>query len=148
MSKRILVPLDGSKHSEKVVRVACELARARDASLVLLHVVPSGSMPEGLQQWAEVEHIHVPPSQLYEQNVGSRILETFRDQATKLGVSDVALRVESGNPVKCILDTATTCRADTLVMGSRGLSDLEGLVFGSVAHRVTHGAPCDVVTVR
>lgn len=148
MSEKILVPLDGSEHSGKVIRVAADLARAREASLVLLHVVPPASMPEGLQRWAEVEHVHVPASQLYEQDIGSRILESFRDRARELGVDQVEMLVESGDAVRCILDTARRMRVSMLVLGSRGLTDLEGLVFGSVAHRVCHAAACDVVTVR
>ena len=35
-----------------------------------------------------------------------------------------------------------------VVMGSRGLGNLEGLVLGSVSHKVAASAPCNVVTVR
>lgn len=148
MSQRILVGLDGSEHSHKVVQVAAELACARGASLVLMHVIPPGSMPEGLRHWAEVEHLHVPASQLYEQSVGTRILETFHDQARELGVEQVKVLAETGDPARCILDAAKRLQVGMVVLGSRGLSDLEGLVFGAVAHRVAHAASCDVVTVR
>jgi nucleotide-binding universal stress UspA family protein len=33
-------------------------------------------------------------------------------------------------------------------MGSRGLSDFEGLFIGSVTQRVLHLAPCPVLVVR
>ncbi|MDH3316773.1 MAG: universal stress protein [Gammaproteobacteria bacterium] len=33
-------------------------------------------------------------------------------------------------------------------MGTRGLSDFQGLILGSVAHKVSYAAPCTVVTVR
>jgi nucleotide-binding universal stress UspA family protein len=33
-------------------------------------------------------------------------------------------------------------------MGSRGLSDLKGLMLGSISHKVANSAPCTVITVR
>jgi len=38
--------------------------------------------------------------------------------------------------------------ADMIVMGSRGVSDLKGLVMGSVSHKVMQLAPCTCVSVR
>jgi len=38
--------------------------------------------------------------------------------------------------------------SDMIVMGSRGLSDLAGLLVGSVSHKVTNMAPCTCITVR
>jgi nucleotide-binding universal stress UspA family protein len=34
-----------------------------------------------------------------------------------------------------------------IVLGSRGLSDIQGLMFGSTSHKVTHLASCSCVTV-
>jgi nucleotide-binding universal stress UspA family protein len=40
------------------------------------------------------------------------------------------------------------CDADLIIMGSRGLSDFEALLLGSVAHKVVHYAHCPVLIVR
>ncbi|WP_260579460.1 universal stress protein [Vreelandella populi] len=53
-----------------------------------------------------------------------------------------------GDPVRVILDTADTCDIDTIVMGNRGLSNLGGIVIGSVSHKVSYSAKCHVITVR
>ena len=39
-------------------------------------------------------------------------------------------------------------KVDAIVMGSRGLGDLESLLLGSVSHKVAHAAPCSCVIVR
>nr|WP_231613761.1 universal stress protein [Halomonas sp. BC04] len=42
---------------------------------------------------------------------------------------------------------ANEIAADAIVMGSRGVSELKGLLVGSVSHKVMHSAPCTVITV-
>jgi nucleotide-binding universal stress UspA family protein len=63
-------------------------------------------------------------------------------------VKSVNRLIESGNPARQILAVAAAQKIDLIVMGTRGHSDLEGLVMGSVAHKVSHGADCTVVTVK
>ena len=54
----------------------------------------------------------------------------------------------SGKAAKAIVDEASRFGADLIVMGSRGLSDFQALLVGSVAHKVLHYAHCPVLIVR
>ncbi len=56
--------------------------------------------------------------------------------------------MERGDAATGILAIASDSDVDTIVMGTRGLSDIQGLVLGSVAHRVAHGADCRVIAVK
>jgi nucleotide-binding universal stress UspA family protein len=53
-----------------------------------------------------------------------------------------------GQEAPAILDVAEDFGADLIVMGSRGLTDLSGLLLVSVAHKVIHLASCPVLAVR
>jgi nucleotide-binding universal stress UspA family protein len=148
MSKQILVPVDGSEHAMRALAVACELAKAENRTLRLLHVVPSTQVPDGLKQYARVEHIHNPPEYLYETALAEGVLNAARDQALEAGASNVECSVEHGDVARGILDTAARAHVDTIVIGTRGLSDMQGMVFGSIAHKVAHAADCRVIMVK
>lgn len=148
MSGQILVPIDGSEHSLRALRVACGLARAESKKIRLLHVVPDKDIPEALKRYAEVEHIQDSPAHLYESAIAENVLNAARDQAVAIGAEEVECSVEHGDASKGILTAATDGDVDTIVMGTRGLSDIQGLVLGSVAHKVAHGAECRVIAVK
>lgn len=148
MSGQILVPVDGSGHAMEALMVACSLAKAEDKHVKLLHVVPNREVPEALKRYAEIEHIHDTPEYLYEVGIAENILDTARKQSADAGVHDVETEIGYGDPAKGILKVVSDGGFDTVVMGTRGLSDIQGLVLGSVAHKVSHGADCRVVVVK
>jgi len=68
-------------------------------------------------------------------------------EAAKLAL-EMACKIARADQARVILDEAQRTQPDMIVMGSRGLSDIRGLVVGSVSHKVSHAAPCHVVTVH
>lgn len=174
MFKTILAPVDGSDHANKAVRIAGDLAGRYDAELILLQVLLRAHLTEGLQQYAEVERMaHAPalseavasipsarfPVSMVPGNIGETkeqilsaaaelILRTATEAARESGASKVRSLIEDGDPAQRILQRAVSEGADLIVMGSRGFSDLKGLFLGSVSHKVTHLAPCPVMSVR
>lgn len=148
MAEQILASVDGSEHAFRALKVACALARAENRGVRLLHVVPNKEVPEGLKRFASVEHVSDPPEVLYETALAENVLNAARDHVLARDVQDVECSIEHGDATKGILEAARREGVDTIVMGTRGLSDIQGIVLGSVAHKVAHSADCRVVVVK
>ncbi len=147
MTKRILVAVDGSAHSLRAVDVAVDLAKQRGYALRLVHVIPSTSVPPGLQKWAKIEHVHESPQWLYDESLADNVLNDAQDRIADANSIDTDRFVDHGDAAKCIIGMSEDAETEMVVLGSRGLSDFGGLVLGSVAHKVAHSASCPVVTV-
>ncbi len=148
--KTILHPTDGSENARKALDFACELAAGRKARLLILHVQRyhgSDRIPPGLEQFSEIEHVRATEARLL-RTAAEYIVDEARTAAHNRGIATVDAEVTEGDPALQIVDTARIRQVDAIVMGSRGLGDLEGLLYGSVSHKVARTAPCSCVIVR
>ena len=173
MFKKILVATDGSRHAAKAVETASDLAVKYGAELIVLHVLLHGRPLSEIRQLAEAEYdVRLPPAPpppaglsgtgaamvddsktiqaLYRAigAIGDKIVQQANQAARDVGVAAVTSRVEDGDAVQRILDCAGREEVDLIVMGSRGLSGLSGLLLGSTSHKVSQLADCAVLTVR
>ena len=146
MFKKILVPVDGSKHSKKALELACELGRKQGSSLHVLHITQPPTGKRHLVLGAAAVTVDDDSKEL--KQAGKRVVSSAEDFARGEGLEKVAVSVVGGDPAERIIDYAKKRKVDMIVMGSRGLSDLSGLLMGSVSHKVSHLAPCTCVTVR
>lgn len=137
--KRILVPVDGSDHSMNAAKYAVDLARMSGAEIFLTHCHKPfpGFLGEPYYQKA-VNKIMKDADQL---------LDPFRKLFDEKGVPYVE-RIMEGPPREAVPNVARHEKCDLIIIGSRGLSDLEGLFLGSVTHRVLRVAPCPVMVIR
>lgn len=151
MGKTFLVAVDGSLQGLKAIELATTLAKATDAELVFVHVVPIEPVPEGLERWAEVEGLSAEEVRARihrDRTLGDNITRDAETRAKDAGLGRVSTRVAEGNVAKVIVDLAKGTKADMIFLGSRGLSDVQGLLLGSVSHKVLHLAPCTCVLVK
>lgn len=146
MIKNILIPVDGSEHSKKALHMGCDLAKKYGAAVHLIHVAESPIREHTMALGGAALTLRASPDELKE--AGSRELEFASEYATNHGVKEVTTEIEGGSPAHRIVESAKETHADMIVMGSRGLSDLAGLLVGSVSHKVTNMAPCTCITVR
>ncbi|MCP4188828.1 MAG: universal stress protein [Gammaproteobacteria bacterium] len=146
MIHKILVPIDGSEPSRKALLFACDLAAKYDASLDLLHVVQA---PEGQHTMVlGAAAITVETSRDELEEAGRKAMQAATEIVDQLGCKLDKQQIEGGSPTKQILDHAGKNDIDLIIMGSRGLSDLGGILLGSVSHKVSHLAECSCVTMR
>lgn len=148
--KIILHPTDGSPQAAKALDLACDLAGDRQARLIILHTQRrhgSDVVPEELERFENIEHLRVTEADLRRANAQA-VVNAAEAAVRERGLTDFETMVVEGDPTRVIVDTAQSKGADLIVIGSRGLGDLQGLLLGSVSHKVANAAPCSCLIVR
>lgn len=146
MISKILIAVDGSKHSLKGVECGAEIAAATNAEVILLNVVKKMAIPEGLREFAKAEHIYGMDIDLLKRGA-QFTLDKAMDLTRRAGVKKVELEVEEGPIARTIVARAKHHRVDMIVVGSRGMGDIEGALRGGVSSRVGILAKCPVLVV-
>lgn len=171
MFRSVLVATDGSAHADHAVNTAADIAGKYEASLTIVHVLNHGPVPEALERLVETEHLaglerpaaadvsarvglstHARQSDAHRykiwQAIGEQAISRAQNVAQKADVKTVKTFIDDGDPVTRILERAREAKADLVVTGSRGLSDLKGLLLGSVSHKIAQLSECTCVTVK
>jgi nucleotide-binding universal stress UspA family protein len=137
----IVVPVDGSETAARALATAIDLAaRIGDAELRILNVQPA--IPASVGDFVGgdairgyyVEQAEKAFASVRPLLAGTRIAHNFEHRAGPSG--------------ETVSDYAREVGAAQIVMGTRGLSSLHGLVMGSVATRVVQTADCPVLLVK
>jgi len=137
--RRILAAIDLTQDSRAVAGRACEIARAADGIVRLLHVLeimPIEPMSDSL----------VPVMQVDEQMM-LRTRAQIAALAVELGLPPDAGSVEAGSAKSEILRYAREQASDLIVLGCRERHGLS-ILLHRTEDSVLHGAPCDVLAVR
>ena len=140
-SERIVTAVDGSPASQQAVRWAANTAMKREVELELLatYQMPQFLYAEGM----------IPPKELYDdlQQETQAKLDTAVEIAHEIAPDiTVTQNMVEGSPIDALLEASKS--ALMIVMGSRGLGGLSGMVMGSVSAAVVSHAACPVVVVR
>ena len=148
MVKKILVPTDGSEHANKAIQFAADLATQYDATLYLMHVVSKLDIPEDFLRYAEIEGFEEAPETIYLQKIGDAIIGEAEKRVNREKVKKIHTELVQGDPAERILEFAREQGVDMIVIGSRGLGNVKGLLLGSVSTKVCHLAECTCVSVK
>jgi nucleotide-binding universal stress UspA family protein len=147
MFKRILAPIDGSEHSTRAAEAAIELARTFKSELILLHVARQYDLPDQLKDYIKAEHL-TAHDMLAIDEATRRVIADVKADAEKMGLKKIKTVFREGKPARSIVDYAKKAQVDAIIMGSRGLSELESVLLGSVSHKVATLAECTVMIVK
>lgn len=139
MFQNILLAVDGSAHSELAADYAAGLAAAFHARLFVVHAYPQTS---DLLGYADFERLVAR-----RKSAGQEVLDKIRSQLDRHGLT-VQEDLLEGPEAEAILAAAETHKIDLVVMGTRGLGTIEGMLFGSISRKVSQHAPCPVLLAR
>jgi len=140
MFEKVLLAVDGSDHALHAARLAADLARSMKSKEFRV-VVAYDSIPPYLGE----------PNMQYA--IAARMKEAQSIlQAAVEAVGNVTAEIHTelieGSSADAIINVAVTRASDVIVMGSRGLGTLAGLLLGSTSQKVVSHAPCPVLIVR
>ena len=139
MFKNILVAFDGSEYSNKALTYAKDLCEKYNATLWLVHVFPHTS---DLLGYTDYEKLFSK-----RKGEGQAILDSALENLDRPSF-EVREELQEGPEAEAILKVAATIQSDIIVMGSRGLGAVRGLLLGSVSRKVLHYAACPVMVVH
>ena len=134
----ILVPLDGSTHSEKALLYACDMAKNHKSRLILLYVVEK-SPPVNLLDRKEYLEIL--------KKFGNKILTKAKKTTTLQGV-DSKIIMKEGNITNEIVKLAKKEQCNLIIVGSKGLGATARFFLGSVSNKLANSSPCSILIVK
>ena len=137
MFERIVLAVDGSEAARRALPVAADIASKYGSEVIAVHVLEQQLGRGGPIAFETTEE-------------ATRVAD---DAARSLKDVGVSARAEAraalaGRAAQEIMDVAASEDAGLIVMGSRGMSDWQGLLIGSVAHKVVHLSSIPVLIVR
>ena len=147
MFERILVPLDGSKRSERAIPVAARIARATGATIVFVEVVLP---PVEFGTYSGDRTIELKPSafERREEAAAGYLSGIPESYASELAGINTELDLSAGAAAPEIYDAARLEGVDLIVLCSHGETGLKRWVFGSIAQEAVRHSPVPVLALN
>jgi nucleotide-binding universal stress UspA family protein len=150
---KILVPLDGSKYSERALKVAINIAKKFQSEITLIDVysiemptsikyVRKGSTGK-LRRYSDV--FKTTKKAIHRERYN---ILTKDEKKVKAEGIPVEISLVEGNVVHEILKKAVEGKFDLIIMGAKGAHKLRGWLIGHVSEKVVRKARCPVLVIR
>ena len=141
--KTITCCVDFSEHAMEAFDRALEIAERFNAKLYVIHVLPPAFNPLSTEtEWAMEEE----PKKALIIKVEEKMQQDYGSKAA--GRIDYELLVLDGHVSSEIIRFLKEKGSDLVILGYYGASGMGLVLFGSVANRIAHTAPCSVLIVR
>jgi nucleotide-binding universal stress UspA family protein len=137
--KKVLVPVDFSENSQKILEAAGYFSGMCKAELHVVFIVQS------FDDYSGFFVPHMPVAKFEEEMVqaAEQKMEKFLT-----GHKSVKAKVLVGDVAEEIIRHAEESSMDLIIMGTHGYKGLEKVMFGSVAEKVVRSSPCPVLTIN
>ena len=144
MFRNLLVAIDKSAPAERALREGIDLARANNARLTVMTVVPPTPTPAIGAAYAAATDIVECARRL--ENCSLELLNGAIDSVpADVPVTKVLGR---GDPARAIVEQTRSGTHDLVIMGSRGRGEIRSFLLGSVSHGVLQTCPVPVLIVH
>ena len=140
--KKILWPTDFSEEAQEALLYAGAFAKAFNAKIVALHVVPDIS--PALYDAALVVKGELAKRVAFVKKETQKKFDSLKKRKNL----EFKTLIKEGNAAKKIIETAEEEKADLIVLGRRGLSAIEKLFIGSVANQVLRTSPVPLLLTK
>lgn len=138
----VLVPVDGSPAASRAVAwVAKVLAGQTTARVNLVHVQPA------MDAWEVRSHLGRDDIARLQEEASTAVLAPAAETIRRAGIS-VETHAAAGEIAVCIAERVTALGCDSVVMGTRGLGAVQGLLLGSTATKVIHLVDVPVTLIK
>ncbi len=139
MYNKVIVAVDLSEESQKVVDAALNLVNKDRSKLVLVHAVEPIPLTWGMESYA------MDPIEL-QQKIVDHAGSLLEEIGAKAGIDKSNQHTKLGVPAAEIRNISRELGADAIVIGGHGHSGWK-VMLGATANKLLHGATCDVLTV-
>ncbi len=126
--KNILVPLDGSKNSLRGLDNAISIARACQAIITVVYVIPI--YPKNIFD-------AIMPYYIRPEKEAKKFVAKAKKRAAQKGIL-LKSKIINGSPTEEIHNLAKSKKFDLIVIGARGLGSIKEAFLGSVSHAIVH----------
>ncbi len=141
---QMLVAVDGSKHSDKIVDYSCEFARKMSSTIILMFV---SDFPSIISEYIDIGGVNPSPKGTRSVAGAERVTLKLREKIQADGISHEVI-FETGDPAEKIVSNAIEKKVDMIVIGLRGLHGVDRIrSLGSVARKVIESSHCPVLVV-
>jgi len=144
--KTIVIALDATDEAEDVLKAATAIDPRGPVDYQVISVIPP--LMAGVSGMDGASFAASWPLREMEETISQEVSRNIREQAASFGIDPDRVAIRIGRPASEIRNHAENLGADLIVIGSHGRHGVSGLLLGSTANGVVHGAPCDVLTVR
>jgi nucleotide-binding universal stress UspA family protein len=143
--KKIMVPIDFSKGSKKLLKFATYFAEKFDATIYIVSVVEFQST-YSYYEFDPLDTIATLKEDIMD--YAQKQMDTFLEENREQLIVPFESSLLTGRVAEELIRYAEDERIDMIIIGTHGYRGLDRMLFGSVASKVIKLAPCPTLTVN